>query len=46
MNGHVARVEGIRGVYRVFAGIMKQREHLEDLGVEEREFHTGLWWEL
>jgi hypothetical protein len=35
-----------RGLYGVMVGIMKQRAHLEDLGLDGGEFYTGLWWEL
>ena len=35
-----------RGLRRVMVGIMKQRDHLEDLGVDRGEVYTGLWWEL
>jgi hypothetical protein len=27
-------------------GIMKQRDHLEDIGVDGEEVYTGFWWEL
>jgi hypothetical protein len=35
-----------RGLHKVMVGIMKQRDHLKDLGVEGGEVYTGLWWEL
>jgi hypothetical protein len=35
-----------RGLYRVMVGIMKQRDHLEDLGIEGGKVYTGLWWKL
>ena len=49
--GHVARLEGRRGVYRVFVGRPKERDQLEDPGVDGRiilrwifrKWDVGLW---
>jgi hypothetical protein len=34
--GHVARMGKRRGVYRVLMGDLRERDHLEEQGVEER----------
>jgi hypothetical protein len=34
--GHVARREDRRGAYRVLVGNLKERDHLEDLGLDGR----------
>ena len=34
--GHVARIEEWRGVYRVLVGILEERDHLGDPGVDGR----------
>jgi len=34
--GHVARMGERRGVYRVLVGNLRERDHLEDTGVDER----------
>jgi hypothetical protein len=34
--GYVARIGQTRGVYRVLVGNLKERDHLEDLGVDRK----------
>jgi hypothetical protein len=49
--GHVARMGERRGVYRVWWGSLRERDHLEDLGVGGtiilrwifRKWNVGLW---
>ena len=36
MVGHIARIGESRGVYRVWWGNLREREHLEDPGVDGR----------
>jgi hypothetical protein len=33
---HVARIEGSRVIYRVWSGKLRERDHLEDPGVDGR----------
>jgi hypothetical protein len=39
--GHVARVGERRGVHRVWWGNLRERDYLEDPGVDERIFRQG-----
>jgi len=49
--GHVARTRERRGVYRVLAGNVRDRDHLEDPGLDGRiilrlilrKWNVGLW---
>jgi len=34
--GHVARIRDRRAAYRVLVGDLRERDHLEDLGVDGR----------
>jgi len=48
MAGHVARMEERRGVYRVFWGNLRERDHLGDPDVDGRMilrwiFRSGMW---
>jgi len=36
MNGYVARIEERRGVYRLLVGNLRERDHLEDPGIDGR----------
>jgi len=49
--GHVARIGARRGVYRVLVGNLRERNHLEDPGVDGRmilrwifrKWDVGVW---
>jgi hypothetical protein len=34
--GHVARTQERKGAYRILMGILRERDHSENLGVDER----------
>jgi hypothetical protein len=40
-TGHLARVRDGSGAYRIWLDDFKEREHLEDLGLEEMIFEKG-----
>jgi len=46
MGGHVARLRERRGVYRIWCGNLRERDHLEDPGLDEMDLQgvgCGVW---
>jgi hypothetical protein len=48
-TGHVARIRKRRGVYRVLAGNLRERDQFEDPSIDGRTIYdgssgSGMWW--